>query len=136
MDRKIDCFLCDVALYLNPNLNLWNCYRTRRESLESEWFAIWYRLKSLQNILRTFAFGNPRSTGKCWWCVIIWSECWHRQRSVYFQAAQHWSSTKKHRCNVTVILKDLSDTLGTSWTGFCTCTNYCANNEWIHAGLS
>ena len=35
--------------------------------------------------------------------------------------------------SIDVILKDLSDTLGTSWTGFCACTNYCANNEWIHA---
>jgi hypothetical protein len=31
------------------------------------------------------------------------------------------------------ILKNLCDNLGGSWTGFHMCTNYCANNEWIHA---
>jgi hypothetical protein len=35
--------------------------------------------------------------------------------------------------DIDVILKRLTDTLGTSWTGFLPCTNYCANNDWIKA---
>jgi hypothetical protein len=47
---------------------------------------------------------------------------------VYKQGNAH--SAKK---SIDLILKDLTDNLGASWTGFHMCTNYCANNDWINA---
>ena len=34
---------------------------------------------------------------------------------------------------LSTMMKNLTETLGASWTGFHCCTSYCANNEWIKA---
>jgi hypothetical protein len=37
------------------------------------------------------------------------------------------------RKEINTLFKELTDTLGENWIGFQSCTNYCANNDWIKA---
>jgi hypothetical protein len=43
------------------------------------------------------------------------------------------SNVSAEEKNIGVILKEVSDILGENWIGFQSCTNYCADNDWIKA---